>query len=104
MSIEMRVNRDRLVIELCKTTAITIERNGGLVQQIKQQQDAIDVLMDEANQVDAMKKEASGECDRLRISVMQSDSDRVQREVNANAIYRHICFTVKSLMDKLEVL
>ncbi|KAF3339789.1 hypothetical protein FCM35_KLT15560 [Carex littledalei] len=99
--IEMRLNRDRLVLELCKTTAITIDRNGGLVQQIKHQEDAIDVITNEANQVDAMRKEASAECNRLRISVMQSDSGRVQREVNAHAIYRHVCFTVKSLMEKL---
>lgn len=99
--IEMRVNRDRLVLELCKTAAITIERNGGLAEQIKQQEDDIDAIMNKANQVDSMRKEASRECDRLRILVMQYDSGRVQREVNAHALYRHICFTVKSLMEKL---
>ncbi|KAF3339811.1 hypothetical protein FCM35_KLT15582 [Carex littledalei] len=99
---ERRVNRDRLISELYKKSAITIERNGGVGQEIKQHKNALEGMMKELMEVASKREEVSDECYRLGQSVMQSDLDRLQREINANAIYRHVCFTVKSLVDKLE--
>ena len=58
---EMRVKRENLVLQLWKASSIAIERNGGLVQQIKQQDDAIGNIRNEANHVDAMRKEATAD-------------------------------------------
>ena len=33
---------------------------------------------------------------------LQSDSDRSQRKINAHAIYRHVCITMESIMEKLD--
>lgn len=93
---KLRVNRDGLILELHKKTAITINRNGSMVQEIQHQEATLDGMMKELKEVASQRRDVSDRFNRLRQSVVLSASDRLQREINAHAVYRYLCTTLKS--------